>query len=667
MKRFTTIVSAFLILALSSAGIGPAHKAAAAPTTGAWVLDWRVNVFQDTPMPSVLPTSIGIVSAKNAIEPFQIIYRSNQASTINNVEFSTFKSGNNSLPASSFRYHFIDYITTGSNSQNVSGPVRTVAPGTTEKFPEIMSNDLSRAVAANTSQPIWIKVKVPAGTPTGTYTGSVTVKSTKGSFPINLSVEVANVTLPDASSPDAYSTELWAQLVGNFDTTANVINDNFGTTTGSAAWWGVMGEFAKLMKENRLNVLKINQLDLLLEAPGTKVAADGTVTFDWSFFDAFIQFFKDNAGIQKIIGGPLSKYKADSAELDSSVPGSNSDYSNTFVETLAYDPANPTGKPLTRLIRYDLEPTPVTSYLTQYLTALNQHLTAKGWKGIFEHHVIDEPGGSFHQALYPVLSHMINTYAPGMKTEEAVVAWSLQGLKSMINTPVIMLNNYQLNAAEIESYRKPGEDLWMYTSLDPVSDNYLNTIIDRPVWHGELFGWLTFKWGMSGYLNWGLNQWNTWINHHGPFPNYPADQMYARVLGDGNFTYPDPAKMTIRSSIRLESLRQASQEHELLRLLKAKDPAAADALVNRIIRSGNDYETDYGLIAAAQKELVRAAAGQDAPLSICEPDRDGKGNKGDNNGKGKSKGKGNGNGNHDHGNGHDHDDDNGSSNCGDDD
>lgn len=338
--------------------------------------------------------------------------------------------------------------------------------------------------------------------------------------------------------------------------------------------------------------------------------------------------------------------------------------SNTFVETLAHDPANPTGAPLTRLIRYDLEPAAVTSYLTQYLTALHGHLAAKGWSSIFEHHVIDEPGQTFQQSLYPVLSNLIDTYAPGMKTEEAVVAWSLQSLQDMIDTPAVMLDNYQLNAAEVESYRNPGEDLWMYTSLHPTGGNYLNTIIDRPVWHGELLGWLSFKWGMSGYLNWGLNQWNTWANHYGSFPNYPTDQMYARVLGDGNFTYLDPANMKIRSSIRLESLRQASQEHELLRILKAADPTAADALLDVIIRSGNDYETDIGLISAAQKELVRAAAGEDVSSSICMPDKgkdkDTDKDKGGKDGKGKGKkhgGKDDDDHDHDHDCGDDGDDD----------
>ncbi len=58
----------------------------------------------------------------------------------------------------------------------------------------------SMNIAANTTQPVWLSVKVPAQAAPGTYKGTLTVKNNKGVTIKTLSYDVTvnHRTLPDA-------------------------------------------------------------------------------------------------------------------------------------------------------------------------------------------------------------------------------------------------------------------------------------------------------------------------------------------------------------------------------------------------------------------------------------------------------------------------------------
>ena len=62
-------------------------------------------------------------------------------------------------------------------------------------------------VQANTVQPIWLSVKVPADTPAGIYSGSVTINA-NGKHPLKISLEVSNRQLPPPSEWK-YDLDLW--------------------------------------------------------------------------------------------------------------------------------------------------------------------------------------------------------------------------------------------------------------------------------------------------------------------------------------------------------------------------------------------------------------------------------------------------------------------------
>lgn len=636
------IISLLLVLPMIF-GLCTAKPAFAdAARADVWVTDWRENVFHDLTKPADAPQRADLVAARGDVEPFQVNLRPAADGQITGVAFSDLVCGDRSIPAANLSYQFVDYVRSRSNSRytdptdpdavlgdwdlkwvNCSNPMRVASADNIVAWPEILSNEPGHSLTAGETQPIWIKVRVPADTAPGTYSGWLQIRTGTGDYDIDLSVEVKDVLIPEPSSPNAFSLELWSQLVGNFDTAIDVIVDAYGVEVDSPEWWQIMSAFAALMKENRLNVLAVNQTQLLLHAPGTAVDPDGTVTFDWSFFNKFVSFFRENAGIQQFSCGPLAKYKANPLNYDNNIPGQEeNDYTKAYVEVIA---AGPDGRPQRQLLGVDFgayamgKQLPATEYLKQYSAALYQNLTEQGWLELWSHHVIDEPGKDNLGAMYPKLEKILTDNCPGIRTGDAFTVWTAQEQAAHTEIFAVIENSYEELQDRMAETLKEGDTFWLYTSNIPMKENYLNRTIDQPVWMMEMLGWLCYKRGATGYLHWGMNQWNTWTANYEPFPDYPADEMWDNTLGDGSCVYPDVSRRSVRSSIRVEALREASELNSLLALAAARDPEATGAIVEAMIRGGTDYETDIAKMAAARKAVLQLAAGEEATAFVPGP------------------------------------------------
>ena len=83
-------------------------------------------------------------------------------------------------------------------------PVRR-APG---NFPEQLSNDTRRTVAANVTQPIWVKFRIPTNAGVGTYSGTVTVNTSLGQVQVPVTIETTLVILSCGRMTGASSREI---------------------------------------------------------------------------------------------------------------------------------------------------------------------------------------------------------------------------------------------------------------------------------------------------------------------------------------------------------------------------------------------------------------------------------------------------------------------------
>ena len=76
--------------------------------------------------------------------------------------------------------------------------------------------------------------------------------------------------------------------------------------------------------------------------------------------------------------------------------------------------------------------------------------------------------------------------------------------------------------------------------------------------------------------------------------------------GDSNIVYPDRARMSVYSSIRLETMLQGIEDYEMLTALKAKDPATASRLAQEAVAGLTDYVRDPEKFRAIERELLEA-------------------------------------------------------------
>jgi hypothetical protein len=79
--------------------------------------------------------------------------------------------------------------------------------------------------------------------------------------------------------------------------------------------------------------------------------------------------------------------------------------------------------------------------------------------------------------------------------------------------------------------------------------------------------------------------------------------------GDGWIVKPDPVHNTIKSTIRLESLRDGIEDWELLNKIGQTKPALAKSFVQALVTSATRYSQDTGFITRMHNALVSAAAG----------------------------------------------------------
>jgi hypothetical protein len=160
-------------------------------------------------------------------------------------------------------------------------------------------------------------------------------------------------------------------------------------------------------------------------------------------------------------------------------------------------------------------------------------------------------------------------------------------------------NQMALLKQRIES----GHAVWFYTCLYP-QKRYLNRLMDFPLIKVRLLQWLDFRYGFTGFLHWGGNYWT-------PKPlldTQPVIDANTELLppGDAFIVYPDREHLTVRSSIRFETMREGIEDYELLNALAARDRAAAEQICASAVSSFTDYVRDAAAFRSIELQLLEA-------------------------------------------------------------
>jgi hypothetical protein len=242
-------------------------------------------------------------------------------------------------------------------------------------------------------------------------------------------------------------------------------------------------------------------------------------------------------------------------------------------------------------------------FLESFLTALYGHLKEKGWEKQYIQHVSDEPHDR-EAAVYNRYSKLIHKYLPGVPTIDAVgLDQDISFFADVCTIWVPVLSSFDHQLETIRTHVEGGGQAWFYTCIGP-QGRYLNRFIDLPLVKTQLLHWMNFRYDLTGFLHWGGSSWGP-----KPFENVQTvinDNRTLLPAGDNAIIYPNPEKLSVLSSIRLEAMREGIEDYELLVMLAGKDAARARELAKTAIPNINDYVRDVPTFRKIQRQLVES-------------------------------------------------------------
>jgi hypothetical protein len=235
------------------------------------------------------------------------------------------------------------------------------------------------------------------------------------------------------------------------------------------------------------------------------------------------------------------------------------------------------------------------SFYAKFLPALVKHLKHRGWLDCYMQHLADEPT-FFNAASYRAMADLVRKYAPELHIVEACHTKDLTGA---IDVWVPQLNYLHRDYEHYQNRQAAGEEVWFYTCVFPQGE-YANRFIEQPLFKTRVLHWINFRYGITGYLHWGYNQWTrenpfekTTRPHGGP-PYLPA--------GDPWIVYPGQEGPL--DSIRHEAMRDGIADYELLSMLSDRDPAAARRLVSKHVLDFDRYDGNIETFRSTRRELL---------------------------------------------------------------
>ena len=183
-----------------------------------------------------------------------------------------------------------------------------------------------------------------------------------------------------------------------------------------------------------------------------------------------------------------------------------------------------------------------------------------------------------------------------------------------------------------ELVRNRGGEVWWYlnswTSLLPSPQpNFPNLYIDRPGIDHRVLGWLAYKDRVTALAHWNATFWRNTASPWTDLAKGEGDPGLPGIAGDGSLLYPgagsdvhtgqpDPSGPV--SSLRLEGLREASEDHALLSLAASMGKATlADEVAASVVRSMQDYAQLPSDYQAARRRLAETIA----PTKTTKPPR----------------------------------------------
>jgi len=406
-------------------------------------------------------------------------------------------------------------------------------------FPDAFLEEKKIAIRDEWTQPLWVSVSIPKGTPAGDYKGTMAIdlvakSGEKHHFEVPMTVTVWPFTLPD--KPHLHHTE-WFE--------AGVIADYYHVERWSEQHWTWLERIAADMASHKQDMI-LTPFSSLVQV---KRAKTGRFSYDFSRLDRWVKTFR-KAGVDWIEGGHVA--------------GRTGDFQSDIVwrrfPVYARD-GKQIDTSLDKLSEREFEP-----YVEHLLKAVFAHMKRRGWHKQYAQHIADEPIPE-NEESWCHRARKVREWLPGVPIIDAVMSSGLEGLVDW-RVP-------QIQHTGPEVPRGPNEELWSYVCLAP-QGQYPNRFLDYPSIRNRIIFWLSWSLGLKGFLHWGYAFWVRWQGVPVNVPVSPwLDATGASIYcadrtplpaGDPHIVYP--GRNSICSSIRWEVIRKGFEDFEYLYLLE---------------------------------------------------------------------------------------------------
>ena len=564
-----SFLAAMIVGWLVPTGVVQGRSSSAGVST--WFVDSLVKVFPGDVWGAHALRSPEFSGARNQHVSVQLAVRSSQPLPDLSVEVKPLEGGAGRR-LSGVEVHRVAYVVVGSHTPDCPPEELVgVAPGW---YPDPLE-DFPFNLEPRRTTPIWVTIHVPADAPAGIYEGSILVRS-GGRLVARRPFRVKVVS---ASVPE----EMSLKVTNWFTLDDKTSQQFFGVAAFSPEWWMLVANVARVLAAHRQNVILTPLLTLIQPR-----LEGGNLQYDFTNFDRWVETFRQAGAIGYIEGSHLLD-RAGSYDAPLLVP--------TFQIV--------DGEPQ----RVSLPPddSRVETALSAFLAALGKHLKEKAWDILYLQHVLDEAHGN-EPPYYGRFAALVHQQMPGIPTLDAIDAAHMpEVLQNNCDVWVPQLGLFDDQMALLKQRIESGRAVWFYTCLYP-QKRYLNRLMDFPLIKVRLLQWLDFRYGFTGFLHWGGNYWT-------PKPlldTQPVIDDNTELLppGDAFIVYPDREHLTVRSSIRFEAMREGIEDYEMLRALKAHDPAAAEQISASAISSFTEYVRDAAAFRSIEQRLLDALSRQ---------------------------------------------------------
>jgi len=468
------------------------------------------------------------------------------------------------LPA---QVRHVGYVPVGSNPAGT--PEDEVIRPAPALYPDPLLEDFPFELPARQTTSIWITVHAPADTAPGQYPGEVEFADGGRVLKrVSFQVRVMPAVVPARQT---------LQVTNWFNLDAEYLARHYPLVQHPERYWSLLEKIGRVMADHRQNVILTPVFNLVRPS-----LENGRLRYDFANFDRWVEVFEKAGLIGTIEGGHLLG-RASGYQTAMVVPAYVAEPGR--VEQKQLDPDDPRAE----------------QFLHSFLGTLYAHLKEKGWAGRYIQHIHDEPHGR-EAAVYTRYAQIIRRNLPGIPTIDAVgLDQDIRFFADVCDIWVPVLGSFDQLFPVIRAHVDKGGQAWFYTCIGP-QGRHLNRFIDYPLLKVRLLHWFNFRHNLTGFLHWGGNHWSP-----KPFLNVQPvinDNTTLLPAGDSAIVYPDPARNSILSSIRLETMREGIEDYELLAALARRNPAKASSLAQAAIPHVSDYVRDVAVFRDLERQLL---------------------------------------------------------------